>query len=157
MAYRGFNPPTMAFQDGLSSLRARIRALNKRIKWPGAVQSSFPDDVNVSEDVDTLLASITLDPGRWLVAGGTSFTNPDAQGPGYRAYCSIVGGPFDATVGGIGPTTRSANTTDGLTVFSTGVISSETVVELRGTWGVFGASIYPTCVATRIFLIATPA
>jgi hypothetical protein len=155
--YRGLPSRDRALLDRFNDLSRRIRVLNQRIKWSGVVEASEPGPVIMLEDVVETLATVTLEPGRWFVVGGTSMVseNPSAS---YSAVMAIEGLEVDppsagGLFGGLGAGRESINS---LSMTSTGVLDVETVISMDAIWSVSG-DVGIACTATRIYLIAIPA
>jgi len=75
--------PRSALADVSSEINTSLREINRRIRWSGAAIDAAtlaPQQLSMGNSMSPVpvwsqIASITLDPGRWVVLGNTSIQN----------------------------------------------------------------------------------
>lgn len=155
--YRAAIQPARAFGQTFGGFMSRLRALDQRSRWNSATVYTFPDDVSLTETVQSLVAQLPVDPGRWLFFAGANFVHTEDYIYDYLVDIELSGGPLSAEASrrgtGLGladPTMSSLRTSSAVT------ITAPTTAQLRARWDVIGGS-GSSCTATDVYIIAAPA
>lgn len=140
MANSDIRLPRRAQRDLLGEMRRRLVTLERRIRWPGAVQ--FIEDVGptglTAHDIfdtvtfDTFL-ELELDPGRWLFEAGVSVDHTETSGAEYSIVARLLvngeADPFGATEVQGDSSATTGNFIDPLCIAATIVLEEQATVE----------------------------
>lgn len=156
--YRDVAGPNQAFAALLQSIRRRMSALERRIRWPGATRIDTDDMPANLPDDDTwyTYASLELDPGAWLILAGCTFQPRATSATTVYEFSARVTPAFvgsDAAAWGDAPTT--VDVIDQATLQGVVQLTARTTVEFDLRYANYTVS-QPTALIFNPYLIAVP-
>lgn len=159
--YRDASSAQGALSHLLTSIQQRLDRLDQRIRWPGATHidaPASPAPLPANTGTFTTYASLTLDPGAWLILAGTTFevvTN-GVSSHSFNMYART----FPATPGSEVLTADSATvgvtTSDGLVIQTATTLTAQGVVTFDLDYFSFTPGV-PDATIINPYLIAFPA
>lgn len=157
--YRDVNGPNRSMATLMRNILDRLSRIEQRIRWPGATQIDAPLSAPelAGDGSWETIASLTLDPGVWLILAGATFEAPaqffntvyEMRG---RVVPDFAGG--EAFASGLAPT--SVTTTDGIVLQGTLSLSEATTVDFEMSYFNYTAG-EPDAPVEDPYLIAVPA
>jgi hypothetical protein len=149
------NMPGSAFEQSLSYISGKLDSIDRRTRYAGAVRATHPANVSVPYNTTTTIASLALNPGRWVVFAG-AYLELVVSGSNTRTTLSLSGVQ--------GQPAREQEFRDvlfdpgvNMSVVGTEILTSQTTVLLRALWDLDSPTGFDSCTAEGIYLIAMPA
>jgi hypothetical protein len=154
--YRFAFQPARALSQTLSTFMSQLRSLDKRTRWTSATTATFPASVSLTEAVSAQVATLTVDPGRWLILGGANLDHIDPVANNYFVQLTLSGLSAGLSASRRDVGSSPDTTTTSLQVVQSALLSAQTTLTLSAYWDVLAGS-GTECTANDIYLIATPA
>lgn len=157
MSARSLNMPGSAAENALSYIAGKLDRIDRRTRWTGAVQSTHPAGVAITQGgATTTIASITLDPGRWLVIAGSYLLLNLAGGSLSTTTMSLLNIQGQPAIEQLFMDTLF-NPGVELSVIGTQVLTAQTTIQLNVVWVLDTPTGFETGASSDTYMIAIPA
>lgn len=147
--------PGSAVEQSLSYIARSLDRIDRRTRWTGAVRATHPSPVSLARPGPVTIASLTLDPGRWLIIGGSylilnvsnavskttmTLTNVQHQPAVEQEFRDLL---FDPGME--------------MSVIGTGILTAQTTVSMQVAWILDTPTGFDNGSSSDTYLLAVPA